>query len=101
MGYLGGMTPGSLEATRVKGDELEPAYSDGDVLYHPKELDQDWRRHIGRRCLVRLRTGETVAGKVLAGAGRSAQIIDFRGHPIASGAIAGVWRIVWAKQGDG
>lgn len=53
-----GATP-SMVALVVRGDSMEPAFSDGDTIFYDQIFEGDFTHLIGKHCVVRLGDGRT------------------------------------------
>lgn len=56
-----------IVAVCIKGDSMEPVYSEGDILYYSREWDYVPANCIGKKCIVHTADGRTLVKKLLAG----------------------------------
>lgn len=50
---------GAFVAVEVVGDSMWPAYRPGDRILYQRDGADDWRRHVGRECVVRTKDGRS------------------------------------------
>lgn len=48
---------GSIVAVEVGGSSMMPVYRDGDILFYARDEMEDWLRHVGDECVVKLTDG--------------------------------------------
>lgn len=55
---VGGGTS-SMVALIVRGNSMEPAFSDGDTIFYDQIFESDFSHLVGKHCVIRLADGRT------------------------------------------
>ena len=87
----------STVAVIVRGDSMEPAYSDGDVVYYDRIEMGDLVNLNGRTCVVRVGDGRTFIKRLFKTNGTYV-LQSHNAEPIVTSAIEWAARVLWVKK---
>ena len=83
----------------VRGDSMEPAYHDGDLLIYDDRRDGDYSDLINRECVVQLADGRTYVKILLKGSEPGLwTLISHNASPISDVPIAWAARVKWVQK---
>jgi SOS-response transcriptional repressor LexA len=83
----------------VRGDSMEPAYHDGDMLIYDDRRDGDYGDLINRECVVQLADGRTYVKILLRGSQPGLwTLISHNASPISDVPIAWAARVKWVQK---
>lgn len=88
---VGGGTP-SMVALIVRGDSMEPAFSDGDTIFYDQIFEGDFSHLIGKHCVIRLEDGRTFVKRLYKSDG-SYVLHSHNAEPIITQGIAWVAKV--------
>lgn len=87
-----GATP-SMVALVVRGDSMEPAFSDGDTIFYDQIFEGDFAHLIGKHCVVRLGDGRTFVKRLYKSDG-TYMLHSHNAEPIVTRDIAWVAKVL-------
>lgn len=90
---------GSIVAVQVEGDSMLPAYRDQDILFYTRDGADDWTRHVGDECVVKVHDGRVFV-KVLKRGGKKghATLSSYNATDIEDVRIDWAAPILWVKR---
>jgi len=90
---------GDLVAVVVRGDSMEDAYHDGDVIYYGRRLKLDDARLLGKDCIVKVEDGRTLVKRIARGARRGRFTLMSHNAPLISDVVL-EWAapVAWVRR---
>jgi hypothetical protein len=90
----------ALAAIRIRGDGLQPAYADGDVIFYASAAGALLADSIGRDCVVQLAGGPMLLKRVSKGARRDRYTLTSHvTPPIDDVELAWASPVRWVRRG--
>ena len=92
-----GATP-SMVALVVRGDSMNPAYEDGDIIYYDQKIEGDFDHLVGKRVVVRLQDGRTFVKKLRKNSEGQYWLHSHNADPILNPRIEWLAAVMWVRQ---
>lgn len=90
-------TPAGAVAVVVRGDSMEPAYHDGDILVYAQRRE-DPERMAGRDRVVWLSDGRAMVKDLVRGAAGALMLYSHNAPPISDAQVTHAAAILWVKK---
>lgn len=84
-------------AVILRGDSMEPAYSNGDIVYYDRVETGDLANLNGRTCVVRLSDGRTFIKRLFKSNGTYV-LQSHNAEPIVVASVEWAARVLWVKK---
>ena len=88
----------SAVAVRVRGDSMEPAYHDGDLIFYDMNDNGDLMHLIGKECVVSLADGRKFVKTLRRRATGAWYLLSYNAEPIMDIEIDWAAKVEWVKR---